>query len=300
MPFDGTIEKKTSMKLSIIIPNFNGADLLEKNLPAVLQTKADEIIVVDDASQDQSISILEKFSNIKLIKHEKNKGYGQSINDGVEASNGDIVVFLNTDVCPHTDFLEPLLPYFDRKEVFAVNCHEPGRSWARGAFINGYFHHEPGSQTENSHISLYASGGSAAFSKEKFIQLGLYDPLYHPFYWEDTDISYRAWKRGWEVWWEPQAVVEHQTSSTINKYFSKQFKDFIVQRNELIFNWKNITDEDLFSQHKDAVIKRILMHPGYIRPFWAALQKKRSIQERRKKEKSECTLLDKEIFSLFT
>ncbi len=288
------------MKVSIVIPNFNGEILLKQNIPAVIKTKADEIIVVDDASHDNSISLLQKqFPSIQVLAHEKNQGYGQSINDGITAATGDIVFLLNTDTRPQEDCLAHMAPYFENPLIFAVTCHEPGNSWATGTFSDGYFHHEPGNNTQEKHISLYASGGSAAFSRQKFIDLGMYDSIYRPFYWEDTDISYRAWKHGWEIWWEPKAIVLHETSSTINKYFSKGYRNYIVQRNELLFNWKNITDEDLFSRHKKAVLKRLLSHPGYFRVVLGALKHLAQVQKSRQFEKTQSKRSDKEIFQLF-
>lgn len=288
------------MKTAIIIPNFNGAELLEKNLPAVLKTNADEVIVIDDASLDTSLNVLHQFKEkVTVVKHTRNRGYGVSVNDGMVSSTADIVVLLNTDTRPNPDFLDHLIPYFTNQNIFAVSAHEPGRGWAKGAFMKGFFHHEPGEETSNAHISMYASGGSAAFSRQKFIELGLYDHLYHPFYWEDTDMSYRAWKRGWEVWWEPNAIVEHETSSTIKKYFKQTYLDFIVQRNELIFNWKNITDSKLHVAHMDAIQKRILNHPGYIKIVLGAGKKMLTIQKKHKIEQEQAKRTDQAIFALF-
>lgn len=288
------------MTVSIIIPNFNGAELLKKNLPHVLQTSANEIIVIDDGSNDRSKDVLKEFSeNIKVLKNEKNIGYGRTVNRGVQEAMGDICIFLNSDARPEPTFITPLLDHFQNNNMFAVSCHEPNRSWARGAFINGFFHHEPGLASDTPHISLYASGGSAAFSRQKFINLGLYDHLYHPFYWEDTDISYRAWKHGWEIWWEPKSIVAHDTSSTIRSHFRKPFIDYITQRNELIFTWKNITDNDLLATHRKSLYNRIVSHPGYMKPFLGALKRMISIQQRRKIEKAQAIRTDQEIFALF-
>lgn len=288
------------MTVSIIVPNFNGVQLLETNLPHVLATGADEVIVIDDGSKDQSPLVLHKFSNrLKVLINEKNLGYGKTVNRGVKGASGDICIFLNTDTRPEANFIAPLVAHFKNSNVFAVSCHEPKRSWARGAFKNGFFHHEPGPETDIPHISLYASGGSAAFSRQKFMELGFYDNLYHPFYWEDTDISYRAWKRGWEIWWEPKSIVAHETSSTIRSHFPKSFIDYIAQRNELIFTWKNITDKDLTNRHKKAVFERLATHPGYIKPLLGALQHFGAIQRRRKLEKSQSLRTDQEIFNLF-
>lgn len=288
------------MSYSIIIPNFNGAQLLQQNLPNVLTTGADEVIIVEDASSDDSLKVLEQFKGkITLIVHMKNKGYAESINDGIRQAKSDVVVLLNSDVSPHNDFLQPFDHYFTRNEVFAVTSHEPGQGWEWGGFVNGYYDHHASQEFNKPHKSIYASGGSAAFSKQKFIELGYYDSLYYPFYWEDTDMSYRAWKRGWEIWWEPNSIIEHQRSATIKKYFSKSYISQIAQRNELLFLWKNITDSDLFAEHKKHLMLRITTHPGYVRPFLAALPYLIEVRKKRLTEKATARLTDKEVFSFF-
>src|SRR4030043_315219 len=99
------------MKTSVVIPNWKGRSLLEKNLPAVLATKPDEVIVVDDASPDDSNTFLEKnYPQVKLIKHQKNLGFAAGCNSGVKAAKSEIVVLLNLDVVPEKDALEKILP----------------------------------------------------------------------------------------------------------------------------------------------------------------------------------------------
>lgn len=289
------------MKVSIIIPNFNGKNLLTQNLPSVFSAGADEVIVVDDGSNDDSLIVLQDYADRAIIvKNYKNIGYAKSVNRGIQKASGEVCILLNTDAKPAPDFLESIKPYFEKPEVFAVNCHETGHSWASGEFVSGFVNHHADHDESQSHISFYASGGSAAFSRQKFIELGMYDTIFHPFYWEDTDISYRALKRGYEIWWEPNSHIEHQTSSTIKKYFNKAFIDYIAQRNELLFLWKNITDDDLFAQHKKALLSRLAKNPGYIKPVLGALKHISEIKKARVQEKQQAKKTDKEIFSLFT
>ncbi len=63
--------------------------------------------------------------------------------------------------------------------------------------------------------SMFATGGSAMFQRALFLELGGFDPIFAPFYLEDVELSYRAWKRGLTVRYEPRSVVRHQFSSTI-------------------------------------------------------------------------------------
>ena len=62
---------------------------------------------------------------------------------------------------------------------------------------------------------MFASGGSTMFRRRQFIELGGFDPIFAPFYYEDVELSFRAWKRGWSVHYEPASTIRHQFSSTI-------------------------------------------------------------------------------------
>jgi len=82
-----------------------------------------EVIISDDASTDDSLSVLNELAkdhNIKVLLNEKNRGFAPTVNKGVKAASGEIIILLNTDIYPEKDFLEPLLAHFKEKQVFAV------------------------------------------------------------------------------------------------------------------------------------------------------------------------------------
>ncbi len=291
------------MAFSIIIPNWNGEKLLKKNLPAVFQSKAKEVIVVDNGSKDGSVALLKilqkQYSQLKVIFNQKNLGFAKAVNQGVKVAKGEIVVLLNNDVVPEADFLKPLVKDFQDKEVFAVSLNEPQWSWAKGKWVKGFIEHQVGPKTKKTHLSFWASGGSAAFRKSIWLKLGGLDEIFAPFYWEDIDLSYRAWKRGFKILWEPQSVVHHQHESTIGSKFSQRYVDLISQRNQLLFIWKNITNLKMRSIHKIFLWKKLLTQPGYFKPFGAALSLVFLIAPRWFKEFREQKVSDKEIFKKF-
>lgn len=257
---------------SVVIPNYNGAKLLEKNLPHVLKIGADEVIVVDDGSTDGSIEVIKGIRGIKVIRHEKNLGFVRSTNDGFLATNGDVVILLNSDVTPKGGLLKAVLPHFKDPSVFAVSFNEGKWSFARGIFARGLIEHRPGGKEKQTQISFWASGGSAAFDRRKWEKLGGMDTIYSPFYWEDIDISYRAQMRGWKILWEPKARVVHQQGGTILELFGERKRRFISERNQLLFFWKNITSTKFWLLHILWMPARLL-RPGYVVPFlWAILK----------------------------
>lgn len=293
----GVVEKPREMKISIVIPNWNGEKLLRKNLPAVLEVGADEIIIVDNGSTDKSVEEIQKLK-LKIILNKSNLGFGRAVNQGVKEAKGEIIVLLNNDVAPEKDFLKYTLPHFKNPEVFAVSFHEPNWSWARILWQKGFIEHQPGGKAKTAHISAWASGGSAAFRKSIWQKLGGFDSLYHPFYWEDTDLSYRAWKRGYKILWEPKAVVHHKHEGTISR-FSQDYVRLISQRNQLLFIWKNITSLKMRLEHKFWLFRKLFVTPGYWKPFLAALAKLPVVLPGRFKEWREEKVSDEEILEFF-
>jgi GT2 family glycosyltransferase len=254
----------TDLTIEVLIPSFNGRDLLAKHLPEVIansQGKA-RITVVDDGSTDDTSTFLSKeFPEINLIANEKNLGFTKSVNLGFKEIKSDLVVLLNNDVSPAKNYLESALKYFDNDQVFAVTLNETTSSWPKVRF-SGKLQYTRGEDKESPRYSAWASGGSAIFRRSLWEKLGGFDEVYSPGYWEDIDIGWRAWKAGYFIIWDPDAKVEHQHESTFS-VLDKNFVSLLKQKNELIFNWKNITDPDLRRQHLVYLIKHTLSHPGY-------------------------------------
>lgn len=280
------------MKTAVVVPNWNGEELLKKNLPAVLKTGFDEVVVVDDYSTDESVEYIKyqipyikntnQKSNIKLIENDKNMGFGRSVNRGVDATSADIVFLLNTDVRPEGDVVSPVLKHFTDPKVFGVSLNEGKYAWAKPKIERGFLGHEPGEKTNKPHATFWISGGSGAFRKSMWDSLGGLDTIYTPFYWEDVDLSFRAMKRGWKLIWEPRARVEHEHEATINKkYFSPRYLNYIKERNQLLFHWKNIEISWLFKYHLLGAFRRVIFNAGYIVPFLLALFKLPIIVQRR-------------------
>lgn len=291
------------MKVSIVIPNWNGEEKLKKHLPGVLEIArvngVSEVIVSDDASTDGSKALLKsQFPEVVLIEREKNGGFSSNVNTGVKKATGDLVFLLNTDAGLDKNVFTFSLPHFKDPKVFSVGC-STGGSWARGEFKDGYFWHGQG-QGKETHRTLWASGGSGIFRKSIWDELGGLDEMFNPFYEEDVDLGYRATKRGFINIWEPKAKVEHyKEPGVISMNFSQSKVQKTAQRNQLIFIWKNITSEQLFAEHKKALAKMLIQHPKYWGTFLSTLQRFPEIKKRREIEKREAKLTDEEVFSLF-
>ncbi|MBI5465532.1 glycosyltransferase family 2 protein [Candidatus Gottesmanbacteria bacterium] len=252
------------MRVSIVVPNYNSGEALLKNLPEVLKTGADEVIVVDDDSTDNSVESIKyyvlsiKYGNkhIKILENKKNLGFSSTVNRGMEEAGGEIVVLLNTDVIPEKNFLDPLISHFSDPKVFAVGCLdkslENGKIVLRGRGLakwgRGFLIHWRGEVNKSD--TFWVSCGSGAFRKSLWEDLGGLDPLYNPFYWEDIDLSYRAQKAGYKIFFEPKSVVTHRhEEGVIRQKFSPFYIKMIAHRNQFVFAWKHMNKWDLWFSH---------------------------------------------------
>ena len=289
------------MKISVIVTNWNGIKLLKKNLEAIirLSPEADEIIFTDDASSDSSVefvkTIQKKYKKLKIIHHHKNQGFGENSNNAVAKAKGDLIVFLNNDIYPHPKYITNSLKHFDNPNIFGVGFAESGHeNWAKIFWKDGYLQHEPGTNDQKTHISGWVSGGSSIIRKSLFEKLGGFDSVYQPFYSEDLDIGFRAWKSGYTLLWEPKSVVEHKHEATMSK-FSPNFLNYVKERNRLLNTWRNITDPQLLYLNKMTLIGRVLSGPNYIKIILAAKRQLKKASPPIVFPK----LTDKQIFELF-
>lgn len=264
------------MKISVIVTNWNGLSLLKKNLKQVIamSVEADEIIVADDASSDKSVSYLKtlqkQYPKLRLIAHKKNLGFGRNTNDAVSKAKGELIVMLNNDIYPHKNYIKNSLAHFSDSNVYGVGFSELGNeNWARFYWSGGYLQHEPGLDVKKTHITGWLSGGGSIVRKDLFQKLGGFDSVYEPFYCEDLDLGYRAWKSGYTLLWEPKCVVEHKHESTMSK-FPKSTLNYVKERNRLLTVWRNIEDPNLLFTNKLALIGRVLSGPNYIKIIRAA------------------------------
>lgn len=263
------------MTYSIVIPSWKGISLLKQNLPAVLKLPAMEVIVMDDASPENDIEFLQQnFPQVKAYRNEKNFGFGTNVNRGVAKATGDIIILLNLDARPAPDLLSHLEQHFLDPKVFAVSFAEQEHGPSRMIFKDGYISHQPILPIPATTSSTFwVSGGSGAFRRSTWNELGGLDPIYDPFYWEDVDLCIRASQSGYQLLWEPQARVEHHHESTIGKHIKPTFKTRIQERNHLLITWKHMTLAQ-WPVHVFFLIKRMIQHPGYLRIMTMALSRK--------------------------
>jgi len=252
--------------VTIQILTWDGRSLLEEFLPSVVAAAGNhEVLVVDNGSSDDSVAFLKsRFPRVRILRLDRNYGYSEGNNRGMKHAKTDVVVLLNNDMAVDPGFLGPLLKPFSDPSVFAVASQiamaekskarfETGKTRAR--FESGLFYlwHDAVAPREESLEALpvfWAGGGACAIDRRKFEMLGGFDgALYQPFYVEDTDLSYQAWKRGWKALMAPASRVIHKHRGTTSPRFGELFVNNTTRRNHYLFVWKNVTDGRMLLEH---------------------------------------------------
>jgi GT2 family glycosyltransferase len=254
---------------TIQILNWDGRELLAHNLPSVIAAaraagKDHRVVVVDNGSTDGSVAFVRQhFPEVEIVQLDRNYGFVEGNNRGIQRAKTDVVVLLNNDMTVDRHFLTPLLEGFTDDSVFAVTSqiffedsarHRAETGKTRGRFDRGFFtvwHADihDADQLRAAIPVFWAGGGSCAIDKAKYIEIGGLDDLYHPFYVEDTDLSYQAWKRGWKCLLAPSSRVVHKHRATSSRKFSTEFVDNTIRRNLYLFVWKNVTDGAMLLEH---------------------------------------------------
>lgn len=259
--------------VSVVIPTFNGRDLLDKNLPplfdALRRTESpSEVIVVDDASTDDSVSMLaERFPTVTVIRNERNLGFAETINLGFFSARHDVILALNNDVTVDPDLFTKSLSRFDDASIFSVtpNIIDPttGKQQAIVKLVPGFCWFRdvclPTPPSEEEVSLFFASGGSSFLDRKKLLEIGGFSSLYFPFYVEDVDLSYQAWKRGWKCVLEPSVTAWHPVNSTIRKYHKRRKTKLIVARNKHMFMWVNVTNRHLIAKYLALFIPSLML-----------------------------------------
>ena len=235
-----------------VLPNRDGAHLLPRTLPPLLgelNHEGDEVLVVDDASEDDSLAILrQEFSGVRVIGLEKNVGFGAACNLGFRNAGSALVLLLNSDMEVTPGAMELLLEPLADPEVFAVGP----QFWSDDPALPRL----PLDAPDRCQVGAPAGGG--LFRREAYLDLGGFDALYHPFYWEDLDLGWNAWRRGWRVLFRPCCAFYHLESATIRRLYTPQYVRQVRMRNRCLFAWKNLRDPALQARFHARSLRRSL------------------------------------------
>ncbi len=240
------MSKLIKLSVSIVIPNYNGEQILVETISCAykaLDTSGIvdyEIIVSDDASTDESFhQATSIFPELIFIKSDVNTGFAGNMNRGISRATKELVCFLNSDVHLSSGYFSSQLSLFQDEQTFGV----------MGAILDKQTN-EPQDGAKNPHIgllkiesnkntfsatqvlpTLFLSGANALVRRKHLLELGGFCELFNPYYSEDVDLGLQAWRNGWSLYFQPASICYHEQSSTIKKLPNNKVK-IIAKRNK--------------------------------------------------------------------
>lgn len=264
------------IEIAIVLLNWNGKSFLEEYLPSVIKystKKNTEIIVVDNNSSDDSISMLQKdFPQIRIIELDKNYGFAGGYAKALKQIESKYFVLLNTDVELTENWLEPLHDFLERnqnvaacqpklkafhdKELFEYSgaaggfIDKYGYPFCRGRII-GHLEKDEGQYETKTEI-FWASGACLFIRSDIYFEAGGLDERFFA-HMEEIDLCWRIKNLGYKIFYIPESTVYHLGGGTLPK--ESPFKTYLNFRNSLYNLYKNTPPK----QYQKIVIKKVLI-----------------------------------------
>lgn len=216
------------VKISVIIPMYNSEKTIIQTLGGLEdQTRKDfEVIIVDDGSTDNSPKLVTEFKNqselsIKLI-HQKNSGPAKARNLGVKHSEGDIIIFLDSDCIPPENWIEEMIKPLDG-EIVGCNCGYRVKN--KKSLIARHVEYEIAKRHEKMVGRIIDTIGSysASFLKDIFLRAGGFNSEYKSASGEDFDLAFRIRKMGYKLIFTDKTFVYHYHPDTLKRYLKQQY-----------------------------------------------------------------------------
>ena len=244
-------------KVSIIIVNYNGKELLQKCLDSLLKVNYDnfEIILVDNNSTDGTVEFITKnYPSLIIIKLDSNKGFAEPNNVAAKISKGKYLLFLNNDTVVTPNFISEMVKVMETDKKIAV-CQSlllkpDGSVDSSGDFIDhlGVVYNSKTKIDEIREVSS-ARGASMLVRSDIFEKLDGFDQKFFVTF-EDVDLCWRSWILGYRVLIIPTSIVYHEGGITIKKIKSEiafhgfknqlamkitNFEPILAMRNMMLF-----------------------------------------------------------------
>ncbi len=220
--------------VSVVVLNYNGEHLLPDCLESLLVQDYSplEILVVDSASVDGSRGTVSRYPGLKWVGLSRNGGLGPGYNAGAREAQGEKLFFVNNDMRFEPDCVRKLTEVFFDKEVLAADplqmnwegnrvihgAHRFHIGWRHLSYGVPFMALVPGHLAPNNRRTEapFGCAGAIMFDREKFEALGGFDPTFFLDY-EDLDICWRGWLRGWKTLFIPEARLYHKVGESVKK-----------------------------------------------------------------------------------
>ena len=223
----------SAAKISIIIPVYNCEKNIGRTLQAALTAAnvyrgrdADryvEIIAVDDGSTDNTQAEITRFPTVKYYS-QSNAGPASARNLGAREARGDILFFTDADCLPHSDWLEVMMPHFQKPNVAVIagsyGIANPQNRLSRCIHAEIIFRH----MILMPEFPSYFGSFNFAIYKEVFQKAGGFNPVYRNASGEDNDLSYKISSRGYKIYFAKDGLVDHYHPEVLKDYLAQQYR----------------------------------------------------------------------------
>jgi GT2 family glycosyltransferase len=245
-------------EVSIVIPVHNNAKYTYNCLRSLSEATRGsfEVIVINDASIDETEDLLKNIENIKIIKNDENQGFIASCNRGAKSSRGKYILFLNNDTILTDNWLELLVEAIKEDKAGAVGAkliYPDGKLQEAGGIIwndaSGW-NYGRGDDPQKPEYNFardvdYCSGAALLVRKDLFERYGGFDTRFKPAYYEDTDLCFNIRSQGYRVLYQPRSVVVHFEGENSGKDATSSTKRY-QEINKLKFfdKWRDVLDKE--------------------------------------------------------
>jgi GT2 family glycosyltransferase len=231
--------------LSVIVVTYNSADQIDACLAGLQHQQLDvpcEIIVVDNASIDQSVAVVARHTAVKLLPQPENFGFAGGVNRGVAAAQGELIALINPDACAAPDWLAQLVAVARQPDVGVVGSrvlHADGSLQSLGSRLAmpTLLSHYVVEERSEPHDVWAVHGAAIGFRRQVWEQVGGFDEGFFPAYWEEIDFCERVRRAGLRVVVAPQAVVTHHEAASTGKFSPSYYGCYHRNRLRYALKW---------------------------------------------------------------
>lgn len=182
-----------------------------------------EILVVDDGSTDDTAAVVENYAEVRLSR-QRNAGPAAARNRGARESAGEIILFTDDDCVPTPGWIQAMLAPFANPEVVgAKGAYRTRQNQLAARFVQIEYEDRYRIMARFSEID-FIDTYSAAYRRDRFLEMGGYDTSFPIACAEDAELSYRMSARRWKMKFVPEAIVFHTHPDSFISYFKKKYK----------------------------------------------------------------------------
>jgi GT2 family glycosyltransferase len=288
-------------RIALLVLNWNGADLLRRHLPAVVEaarqaTVDTRVYVIDNASQDDSREVVASFADVELIAFDDNRKL-HAYNEAALRVDCSAFMMLNNDVSPAADVIDPMWAAMSADpSVFAVggevidsasgeiDSGPTAARWERQWVL------EPtalAGASEPINVA-YVSGGAGLYRRDMFLRLGGFWDALPGLYWEDVELGLRAWLHGWRSLFHPAVHFDHASGSTVKRSLNPYMREFRTYQNVRLTHWALLLNGADLRDYLLGELRRSLRKPYYYVTVLTMARWLRAVGRRRRTLRRRC------------